>query len=486
MFSPSLSQTQTMRQQQQLVPQQLQSLNILLATTAELEQKIDEELLENPTLELIENPTQQLVGNPVETSDMPDDNKDKAAEMAEKDENLAALIELNESYDDYVPPSYAGSGSYTPEDEEHRKFLFDSLVQETTLQELLMMQLRERDDISEHLAITCEEIIGSIDDRGYLQSSLEDIAMSCDRDMEQIKQALSIIQTFDPPGVGGRDLKEVLMLQLERDDRKKSLAYKLVSKHLEELGRNQIPKIAKALHISPGQLYEVIAEIRKLDPFPGSRAAPPATNYVIPEVFIEKNEDNEWTVRTNRDCAPRLRISPYYLNMLKSEEVTKEAKDYIRQKITGSKALLKALTQRESTIERISKSLLKFQSDFFEKGINNLRPLILNQVAEDIGVHETTVSRAIANKYVQTPHGLLPFKSFFSSGLESTGGEMISSVSIKKQIRTLIDGENPQKTLSDKKIADMLKKEGLKVARRTVAKYREELGILPSHMRRSY
>ena len=486
MLKQTLNQTQTLRQQQQLVPQQLQSLEILIATTTELEQKISEELLENPTLEMLESGSRQLVGNPVEEQQDESTQGEAAADVAEKDEALATLIQLNESWRDYVPPAYTGNARYTSEDEEHRQYLFDSLVDEPTLQDILLAQLREINHADEERQRVCEEVIGSIDDKGYLRTSLGDIAMSCDADLATVDETVALIQTFDPPGVGARDLRECLMLQLERQGRKDSLAYQVVSKHLDELARNQIPKISSALRISPSRLYEVVDELKKLQPFPGSLVAPPKTDYVVPEVFVEKDEHGEWTVRTNRDCVPRLRLSPYYMKLMKSGEASKEVKQYIREKVSNSKVLMRALTQRQSTIERITHSLLKFQEDFFENGFHHMRPLVLNEVAEDIGVHETTVSRAIANKYIQTPHGLIPFKHFFSSGIETAEGEMVSSISVKRRIEELVRNEDPKKPLSDQKLTQKLKEDGYKVARRTVAKYREELGIRSSNLRRSY
>ncbi len=487
MLRQSLSQTQIQTLRQELAPQQLQSLEILLATVPELEQKISKELIENPTLEMVDSGTQALAGNPVEAAnENTAASEELAANAAEKDEALATLIQLDEAWHDYVPPSYTGNASFTEDDEERRRFMLNSLVDEPSLQDLLQAQLRENDQLDEMSSRICEEIIGSLDDRGYLRSPLEDIALACVATLEQVNDCLKLIQSFDPAGIAARDLRECLLLQLERRGQKGTLVYMVISKHLDALGRNQIPKVAQSLHISPREVYDVLEEIRTLNPFPGSLLAPNNATFVVPEVYVEKDEDNNWRVRTNRECTPRLRISSYYLNLLKDTETPAEVKTYIRQKIADSKVLLRALDQRQSTIERITHSLLKFQEDFFERGINALKPLILNQVAEDIGVHETTVSRAVSNKYIQSPHGIMPFKHFFSSGLESTSGEMVSSRSIKNMIEDLIKSENPAKPFSDDKLAKLLKERGNQVARRTVAKYREELGILPSHMRRSY
>jgi len=488
MFRQALEQTQTLRQQQLLVPQQLQSLEILLLPSLELEQKIGEELMENPTLEIVEHGAQQLMGNPIEDEHGgPAAQEELAAQAAEKDEALATLIQLDESWHDYVPPSHTGSAAPTEEEEGRHQFVLNSMVAEPSLQEMLSTQLRQQaGELEDHIYRICEEIVGDIDERGYLTVSLEDVAIARVATVRDVEIGLKVVQAFDPPGIGARDLRECLLLQLERRERKGSLAYRIVSRYLEELGRNHIPRILSGLRISSSEFHEALDEIRGLHPFPGTLLAPGNTNFIIPEVTVEKDESGEWQVLTNRDCVPRLGISHYYLNMLKKADTSQEVKTYIRQKIADSKVLIKALGQRESTIERIAKSLLIFQRDFFDNGIHGLKPLVLNTVAEDIGVHETTVSRAVSGKYIKTPHGLMPFKFFFSSGLGTTDGEMVSSRSIKQMIEELVQDEDSSKPMSDQKLAAQLKERGFNVARRTVAKYREELGILPSNLRRAY
>jgi RNA polymerase sigma-54 factor len=332
----------------------------------------------------------------------------------------------------------------------------------------------------------CERIITAIDDTGYVRTHLSDLAIALNTDLTEMKKGLAVVQSFDPPGIGARDLRECLLLQLERQGDKGSLAYQLVDKHLEAVGRNQIPQIAKDLRISPSHVYELLERIRRLNPFPGSALSDQTADYVYPEVFIEKDEEGQWIVRSNRDYLPRVRISPFYLKMLKDPNAPKEAKAYIREKLNSSKLLMRALDQRRSTIERIGEALVEFQEDFFENGVEHMRPLIMSQVADRIGVHETTVSRAISNKYVQTPHGLFKFRHFFSTGYRGEDGEQVSSLGIKQKIQALVDAEDSRKPLSDSKLATMLSEQGFQVARRTVAKYREELSIPPSHMRRSY
>jgi len=485
MLRQTLSQIQTLRQEQILAPQQIQSLEILLATIPELEQKISEELAENPTLELIDPGGEQLLGNPVE--DTGDDGRgDLAAQAAEKDETLATLIQLGEAWQDFAPVRFSGGNGYSGEDEERSQHLFDSLVAEATLQGFLMEQLRQTDDLDEETRRVVEEVIGSIDDTGYLRTHAADIAIACNVDIESVRRAVKLVQTFDPPGVGAQDLRECLLLQLQRRNERNTLAYEVVNRHLDEIARNRIPQVARKLNVTPTRLYEALEEIKRLSPFPGSPFSPERPNYVAPEVFVEKDEKGEWQVRTNRDCVPRLRISSRYLKLLKNPDTTPEVKSYIRDKLLSSRTLLRALVNRESTIVRITRVLLELQRDFFDLGPSHLRPLTMSQVADEIEVHETTVSRAVAGKYMQTPHGLFPFRQFFASGLDRTGGGQVSSVTVKQKLEELIRREDPKKPLSDQALTKLLKTEGFRVARRTVAKYREELGILPSHMRRSF
>lgn len=488
MLRQTLSQVQTMRQEQILAPQQIQSLEILLATIPELDQKISAELTENPTLELVDPGGEQLMGNPVEDTEGigGDGQGDLAAQAVEKDEALATLIQLGEAWQDFAPVRFSGGNGYSEEDAERRQHVFDSLVAKTTLQDFLMGQLRQADDLDANTQRIAEEVIGSIDDTGYLRTHVADIAISCNADIETVNRAVKLVQTFDPAGVGARDLRECLMLQLQRRNERNSLSYEVVNRHLDEIARNRIPQVARKLDVTPTRLYEVLEQIKKLSPFPGSPFSAERPDYVVPEVFVEKDENGDWQVRTNRDCVPRLRISSRYLKMLKDPDTAPEVKSYIRDKLLSSRTLLRALENRESTIVRITRVLLDLQLDFFDMGPTHLRPLTMSQVAEKIEVHETTVSRAVAGKYMQTPHGLFPFRRFFASGLGRTGGGQVSSVTVKQKLEELVRSEDAKKPLSDQALTKQLKAEGFRVARRTVAKYREELGIPPSHMRRSF
>ena len=362
--------------------------------------------------------------------------------------------------------------------------IFDSLTTESTLEEELLDQLRTC-EVDPRMKEAAELIIGNIDETGYLRSSLDEIAATNFYDLETLDDALDLIQTFEPSGVGCRDLRECLLIQLRHMGEGESLAARLVDKHLDDLSRNRIPQIARQLNISTLHIYEAWDTIKGLRPRPGAAVGNNDIQYVQAEVTVTR-EDGEFKVNCNRDYIPRISISDYYLNLLESPDVSTEIKQYVREKIMNGRQLMKSLSQRESTIEKISHVLVEKQFDFFEQGEDFLRPLTMGEVAEIIGVHETTVSRAIANKYIETPHGLMPMRKFFSTGFKTDEGDVLSTNSIKYKIQTMIAEEDSKKPLSDQKIVEMLLADGLKVARRTVAKYREELNIPSSHLRKSH
>ncbi len=481
------SQELALRQELQLAPHQILSLEILTVPLLDLQSRINQELENNPTLERLESSNEQLAGDPLEgaTASVPNDG-DVAAAAAEKDDYIASLMQLEESWHDYLPPGHAKQYA-SSDDEEKRRYFFDTLTTEKTLEEDLLEQLRTS-DVDDEIRELGELLIGNIDDTGYLRANLDELAEMIGggkQTLKKLQQTLKLIQSFEPVGIGARDLRECLLIQLERSDRKNSLAYKLVDKYLEDISRNRVPQVAKKLNISTTELYDAWREVQTLQPRPGSAASPGGIQYVVPEVTINR-ENGEYKVSSNREYMPRLSISKQYRELLENPNTPPEIKQYVREKINNGKLLMKSLTQRQSTVHRISEIILKKQSDFFEQGDEALKPMTMSEVAEEIGVHETTVSRAIANKYIDTPQGLLPLKHFFSGGFESDSGEMLSNRSIKHKIQAMVNEEDPKKPLSDQKIVTMLKEEGLKVARRTVAKYREELGIPSSHMRKTH
>jgi RNA polymerase sigma-54 factor len=328
-------------------------------------------------------------------------------------------------------------------------------------------------------------IIGNIDDYGYLKSSIEELSFATSIAADQIQEVLKIIQMFHPPGVGARDLRECLMLQLEREGRQKSLEYRIIDQCMEALGRRRVPEIARALGESIEEVQDAIENIGRLEPRPGRAFLPDTQQYILPEVFVSKVGE-EFLVTTNNEQIPHLRISNTYKDLMAQANSSPEVRDYIREKIRAGKFLIKSLHQRQQTILNIAKEIVHRQREFMNKGVAFLKPLTMVQVAEVVGVHETTVSRAVSAKYMQTPQGLYEMKYFFTSGLQTAGGTEMSNTSVKNMIADMFKKEDPGKPLSDQEVVKMLAEQQIVVARRTVAKYRSELNILPSNLRKVY
>jgi RNA polymerase sigma-54 factor len=292
------------------------------------------------------------------------------------------------------------------------------------------------------------------------------------------------VQSFDPVGIGALDLRDCLLIQLERLGKHHSLEYRIVDHHLDDLARKRYPQIAKKLSVSPEQITKAAEFIATLDPRPGSRFGEDTNTYVTPDVTVERIGD-EWLVSMNSEQIPRLRISNAYKDLMASGS-GREAKAYIRDKIRAGKFLIKSIHQRQQTIQAIATEIVARQEGFLEQGPSRLKPMNMAQIADKVGVHETTVSRAVSGKYMATPHGVYEMKYFFTTGYETEDGESLSNTSVKQTLGEMISAENPKKPYSDKSLVEELEKRGIKIARRTVAKYREEMNILPSHMRRSY
>jgi len=327
-------------------------------------------------------------------------------------------------------------------------------------------------------------IVGNIDDDGYLVASVDEIASLGGWDVTDVERALDHVQRFDPIGVGARDLQECLLLQLRHLGLTGTPAEVLVRDCLRLLQNHRIPELAKQLGIEPEEIKAHIELIKHLDPKPGSRYTPTESQYVIPDVYIIKTEEGYRAV-LNEEGLPQLRISPVYRRLLdKGGEASDETRAYVKDKFRSALWLLKSVDQRQKTIIKVATSIIHFQHTFLDSGIEHLRPLVLRDVANDIGMHESTVSRVVNNKYMHTPQGVYEMKYFFHSGISSTFGESVSSVTIKQRIKKIVEGEDPRRPLSDSKIMNILQKEGLDLARRTIAKYREELRIPTSNQRK--
>ena len=472
-----LRQTQEQRLQMVLAPQLRQSLRLLQVPALELRTLVQEELQKNPALEEVIEAKE-----PIEVQGEEEAPEESTAEIDLREE-FEILARLDEEWREYFRQSESVRG-YNPELEEHRRFMFESLTRPESLQEHLLWQLSLTVQDDEERKIG-ELLIGSLDDNGYLSTSLEELAESTGYPVEKLEKVLRIIHEFDPVGVGARDLRECLLLQLRRLGKEDSLAAAIVRDHLRLIAAHKYPEIAKAMKADLKEVQNAAAFIATLEPRPARMFTGSETQYVLPEVVVRKVGD-EYVVILNNDHVPHIRISKFYRRMLEDPKTPEHVKQYIREKVRAGAFLIKSIHQRQNTIYRIAREIVRIQREFLDNGVEYLKPLTMAQIAGVLGLHETTVSRAIANKYMQTPQGTFEMKYFFTPGYRTADGREVSNKTIKDAIARLIEQEDPASPLSDQAIARLLEKQGIKVARRTVAKYREEMKILPSHLRRSY
>jgi RNA polymerase sigma-54 factor len=462
-FELNLSQTQKLI----MTPELRQAIQILQFNNVELTDYINKQLEVNPFLESVDN-----------KSDESSSTDERVTESKEKDE--VDWTELAEKYDDL---SYK---AYEKNTDNETKQSFESYTsKKLSLKDHLMVQLGITVKSNKEKRIG-EFIIESLDNKGYLGCSLQDISLLINEDVVEVERVLRLIQTFDPVGVAARSLSECLMIQLREKGIQDKNAYIIAENYLEEIATNKIQKIAKDLHISVNRVQSICDIIKMLEPKPSRGFIVDSDNirYIVPDVTIEKIND-EYIIIVNDSYLPTLTISNYYKNMIHGLN-DKEASKFLSDKLNSSMWLIKSIEQRRMTLYKVVDSILKYQRKFFDEGKSALKPLVLKDVADDIGVHESTVSRATNGKYVQTPRGLYELKYFFASSLSETDGSGVSSTSVKNTIQKLIDTENSQKPLSDQKIAERLNEEGINISRRTVAKYRDEMRIPSSSMRRRY
>ncbi|MDB6169739.1 MAG: rpoN [Verrucomicrobia bacterium] len=492
MSGPAFSHDLRQRQTQNLVlaPQLRHSLKILQVAALDLRSVIQEELQTNPTLE--EQPMDgesldKITASTPETdsegsSTTPSDDSGRHEEM-NFDKQFEILGKMDQDWRDHMA-SAGGAQPHTAEDAEKRQHFFDSLVNETSLQEHLMQQVA-LDDLAAPILEALRHLVGSLDDRGFLSQPPADIALQTGLPYETVLEALKLLQGFDPPGIGSQTLAECLLAQLKSKGRADSLAARMIRDHFDLLSRRRIPELARKLGVAADDIQGAIEEVGKLDPAPGRRFAEDNNRVVVPDVIVEKDGD-EWKIDLNSDYIPRLRISSTYRDLIAKGTLSKEERDYLSERMRSGKFLIDSIEQRQRTIERITREIIKAQTPFFEKGVAHLQPLTMTQIADIVGVHETTVSRAIANKFMKTPHGIFDFKFFFTTGYQAESGANVSNTSVKEMLVDLVSIEDKGAPLSDQELVTKLQEKGLTLARRTVAKYREELGILPSNLRRDY
>jgi RNA polymerase sigma-54 factor len=444
-----------------------QAIKLLPLSRLELIQKVQQEILENPFLE--EVATQETSDTDLANAELPQETSQDAEEF---EVDWEAYLQDFSSSPDYVPTISKEVPS-----------LEATLKSETSLAEHLLWQLSltVHDELEKQIGTY---LIGNIDDDGYLQCQTEEVAKGFEVEGEQICAVLEVIQSFDPPGVGARDLQESLLIQLHHLDMDDSLAGKIVQHYLSQLDERYFQKIAKSFGATLNEVIAAVGLIRTLDPKPGSRFNSPRVEYIVPDVVIIKVDD-DYQVVLNEDGMPSLRINALYQNVLRQNDgMQSDTREYLEEKFRSAIWLMKSVEQRRQTLLRVTKSLCKFQREFLDKGVAYLKPLVLKDVADDIGMHESTVSRVTTNKYVYTPQGVFELKFFFHSGLESLDGDAMSSVSVKDIIRKAVAAEDSRKPLTDQQLMIILEAKGVKIARRTIAKYRHELHIAPASRRR--
>ncbi len=478
MPSQSLSLSQSMRQQMTLAPQLRQSLEMLQVPIMELRAMIQTELEQNPTLE---DPQVETENIEIERGS---DEPEKTPEETEMDfdKEFEVLAKLDDEWRDYFYQDL-DNRPYNPEEERKHQFLMDSIPQTESLQEHLINQVHLTSLVDRDVQLA-ELIVGSINDDGYLANSLEELAENSASDVEHLIDLLGLIQDFHPTGIGARDLRECLLLQIERLGMEQhGLAHTIVLEHLTALGAHKYQDIAKALKTTLDEVKTATDFIATLDPQPGRAFTAETAAYVLPEVVVRKVE-GAYTIVLNDDQLPRVRISRHYRRLMEDKNTPKEVRTYIRDRIRASAFLIKSIDQRQKTIYKIASEIIRVQTPFLDHGITHLKPLTMSTVADACEVHETTVSRAVNGKYMRTPSGNFEMKYFFTPGISRSDGSEVSNEAVKTAIKQMVEEEEKAKPLSDQTIVTKLKGKGIKLARRTVAKYRLLLNIPPSHMRK--
>ena len=449
------------------------AIRLLQLSTVELQELVQQELTENPLLE--EAAADEALP---ETGGETAGQEAPPADGATVDTGEAAELPFDITDVMFGPPDERS----LVQQEEPGETRFEQFVgAPTSLADHLGEQLR-LSPAGEAERRAGEEIIGNLDDDGYLRASIAELAERTGLQDPVVERALTVVQGFDPVGVAARDLRECLLIQLRAQTCPDPVAVEILERHFELFQRQKYAELARALKVDQERVRQALSRIAKLEPRPGRPFAPDETRYVTPDVHVRKVDD-DYVVILNEDGIPRLRINHYYRSVIGRDQGD-EARRYVEDRFRSALWLIKSVQQRQKTLYRVTHSIVQFQKAFLDGGLPHLRPLSLRHVAEDIQMHESTVSRVTNSKYVETPQGVFPLKFFFHSGIAKTQGDEVSSLSVKKMIKDLVDKEDVATALSDQDITRRLKGEGLNIARRTVAKYREELGILPSHQRR--
>ena len=460
-----------------MTPQLQQAIKLLQLSRMELVDLIRQEQEENPVLEELSEPAQET--EPLETnyetmSPAPTESKEKS------NEEMAPADAEWRTEEPFWGTRGGGRGA---EDDDDRPTFENFLTKKASLADHLLWQLR-LNHFTEEGRLIGTLIIGNLNEDGLLQVSLEEIASQSGYDLETVQKVIQKIQAFDPPGVAARDLKECLLIQAQQLYPQEPLLQKIIQSHLDLLAKKNYPALVRELGVSQEEVIQATRLVSELDPRPGRRFSDENIPYITPDVYVFKLGD-DYVVMLNEDGLPKLRINSYYRSILREQtQSSGEAKTYINDKIRSALWLIKSIHQRQRTIYRVTKSIVRFQRDFLDKGVSCMKPMVLKDVAMDVEMHESTISRVTSNKYVHTPQGIFELKYFFNSSINTSRGGNVASESVKEKIRLTLAHEDPQKPYSDQELVEILRKQDILIARRTVTKYREMLGVLSSTYRK--
>ena len=463
--------SQKLTQTLAMTPQLRQAIELLQLGRQDYLEVIEQELLKNPLLEKVGDSEPQSADSKATNGEA------QTSSEAKEDPNLQKPLRDEDFYEDNSSFAKTRKSNF---DSDELPSLEATLTYPEDLSTHLLAQLRTHDLSQGELEIA-SNVIGNVDSNGYLATTTSELAQACNCPEEEVLEVLWVVQSLDPAGIAARDLRECLLIQISQSQHAGTLVEKVVQDHLNELEFKRYPQLAKKLGVAVEEIYEVLKTIRSFEPRPGRPFSSEAPVYIVPDVYI-KNVEGDYVVLLNDTGVPKLKVNDSYRNFVEGGNNT-EHKGYINEHMRLATGLIRSIHRRQQTIFKVTESIVKYQRGFLEEGPRSLKPLVLREVAEDVGMHESTISRVTTNKYVHTPQGVFELKFFFSSGLKNNYGS-ISSESVKERIRELIAGEDPKKPLSDQAIMAVFKSEGINVARRTIAKYRESMGILASSRRK--